>query len=96
MTRMMIPALATAMLLGAPALALANSGTMGTASSSQQSSSAAHNGVSEQQARKEIQLDGYTHVQNLQKEKSDWIAQAMEGQKQVSLLVDNHGDVWKR
>jgi ABC-type phosphate transport system substrate-binding protein len=42
-------------------------------------------------AMKEIQLDGYTNVQDLQQQKKGWSAKAMEGGKQVSLLVTSQG-----
>lgn len=79
MTRMMMSVLAGAMLLSAPAAALANSGSL-----------------SQQQAQREIAFDGYTHVQNMHKTRDGWTANAMEGKKQVSLLVDNKGNVEKR
>ena len=70
MTRMMIPALAAAMLL-APGLALA---------------AQSGHGISEAQARKDITLDGYTNVQNLHKTAQGWTASAQESGKPVTVL----------
>lgn len=47
--------------------------------------------ITKAQATKEIQLDGYTKVQDLQQQKNGWSAKAMEGGKQVSLLVTGEG-----
>jgi ABC-type phosphate transport system substrate-binding protein len=47
--------------------------------------------ITKTQATKDIQLDGYTNVQDLQQQKNGWTAKAMEGGKQVSLLVNGQG-----
>jgi len=44
---------------------------------------------------REIQIDGYTDVQNLHKTSKGWMAKAKEGNHQVSLLVDDHLNVEK-
>jgi ABC-type phosphate transport system substrate-binding protein len=52
-------------------------------------SSTAH--ITKAQAMKDIQLDGYTNVQDLTQQKSGWTAKAMEGGKPVSLFVNDLG-----
>jgi hypothetical protein len=47
--------------------------------------------ITEAQAIKDIQLDGYTNVQDLRQQKNGWAAKAKEGGTQVSLLVNDLG-----
>jgi len=51
--------------------------------------------LSKEQVKNEIELDGYTQVQDLHQQKDGWTATALEGQQRVSLLVDRRGDVEK-
>ena len=83
MTRLMMPAVAAALLLGllAPTHAFAARRT---------------HAITETQARNEITLDGYRNVQDLHKVKNGWVATAMEGGKSVSVLADNRGNVMKQ
>jgi ABC-type phosphate transport system substrate-binding protein len=85
-------AVAAASFLAASSLALAAT-TNESSSMARSGSSTA--GISKTQAMKEIQLDGYTNVQDLHKAKGGWMANAMEGGKQVSLRVDNRGGIRK-
>jgi hypothetical protein len=87
---------ALGMLLLASPFALA--GSAQHASSARQTESHASSqgsGITQEQAMREIKLDGYTDVQNLQKTSKGWTAKAKEGDHQVSLLVDDHGNVEK-
>jgi hypothetical protein len=52
--------------------------------------------ITEAQARKEITLDGYRDVRDLHKVADGWVASVKEGDKSVSVLADNHGDVMKQ
>jgi ABC-type phosphate transport system substrate-binding protein len=83
MTRLMMPALAVAVALGAlvPLQAFA-------ASSS--------HAITEAQAKKEITLDGYTDVSDLHKVANGWAAKAKEGKTAVSVIADNRGNVMKQ
>jgi hypothetical protein len=83
MTRMTMPALAAALLLGGlfPTYALAAHGARA---------------ITEAQARNEITLDGYRDVRDMHKVRDGWVASAKEGDKSVSVLADNHGDVRKQ
>lgn len=83
MIRPMMPALAAALLLGA-------------LGSSHAIAAARTHGISEAQARKEITLDGYSDVRNLHKVANGWAASAKEGNKSVSVLADDRGDVMKQ
>jgi hypothetical protein len=83
MTRMTMPVLAAALVLGAlsaaPAVAATNSRSITAA-----------------QARNEITLDGYSDVRDLHKVTDGWMASAKEGSKAVSVIADNNGDVRKQ
>jgi len=83
--------IAAALVVAAAPLAVAATSHSGTTAGSGSSTP----GISKTQAMKEIQLDGYTNVQDLHKAKGGWAANAMESGKQVSLRVDNRGDVRK-
>ena len=91
--------IALGLLLVASPLSLANAaGAQDAASARQTESHAAATKVghiSKQQALKEIQLDGYTDVQDLRRSGNAWTAKAKEGNRQVSLLVDDRGNVEK-
>jgi hypothetical protein len=87
MLRMLPVAVAGFTLALAPVLALAATGTAATSSTR----SSVAKPLNADQAKKEIELDGYKQVQDLQKKKGGWTATAMEGQQRVSLLVDNRG-----
>ena len=90
--------IALGMLLLASPFALSHAGSAQHTSSARQTESHASSqgsGITQEQAMREIKLDGYTDVQNLQKTSKGWTAKAKEGNHQVSLLVDDHGNVEK-
>jgi hypothetical protein len=88
--------IALGILLLASPLALAHEGhAQNAARESRSQASSQSSGISQQQAMREIQIDGYTDVQNLHKTSKGWMAKAKEGNHQVSLLVDDHLNVEK-
>jgi hypothetical protein len=90
--------IALGMLLLASPFALAHAGSAQHIPSARQTESHTSSlgpGITQEQAMREIQLDGYTDVQNLHKTSKGWTAKAKEGNHQVSLLVDDHGNVEK-
>jgi hypothetical protein len=99
MTPFRTSAVAFVLLLGASPLALANGigANAGSSSmpSSHQGTASPGGSISQSQAMKEIQLDGYTNVQDLHKAANGWTAKAAEGGKPITVMVDNSGNVWK-
>jgi hypothetical protein len=83
MTRWMMPGLAAALVLGAVAAVPAIAANSSHA-------------ITEAQAKKEITLDGYADVRDLHKVANGWMATAKEGNKQVKVLADGHGNVMKQ
>jgi hypothetical protein len=51
--------------------------------------------IDEAQAKREIELDGYTNVQDVKKSQAGWTATAKEGDHSVTVLVDELGGVRK-
>jgi hypothetical protein len=84
MTRMTMPILTAALLLGGLSATHAAAAAAGT------------RGITEAQARNEISLDGYRDVRDLHKVADGWMASAKEGDKSVSVIADNNGDVRKQ
>lgn len=84
MKKLTTSALALAFGVAAPALALAATTQHHAARSG---SSVAP--VTKAQAIREIQMDGYTNVQDVRAEKGGWAAKAQEGGNPVSLSVDS-------
>jgi len=88
--------IALGLLLAASPLALANEGhAQSTAKETQSHASSPSQGITQQQAMRDIQIDGYTDVQNLHKTSKGWMAKAKEGDHEVTLLVDDHENVEK-
>jgi hypothetical protein len=94
--------IALGMLLFASPLALAHEShaqnhaqTIPSATQSESHASSQGSGITQEQAMREIRLDGYTNVQDLKKTSKGWTAKAKEGDHQVSLLVDSRGNVEK-
>lgn len=56
---------------------------------------AATHRISEAYAKAQILGDNYTNVTDVQQAKGGWTAKAMEGGKQVTLSVNDMGDVNK-
>jgi hypothetical protein len=88
--------IALGMLLLASPLALAGGAqNIPSARQTQSQASSQGSGVTQEQARREIQIDGYTDVRNLHKTSKGWMAKAKEGDHEVTLLVDDHENVEK-
>ncbi len=52
--------------------------------------------MTESSVKNEIELDGYTKVENVRHEASGWTADAMESGKAVKLLINSNADIAKR